>query len=79
MLRVTIKENVAEKVSIMAKLTGRTCQEVVNDTLWDCLRKIEDVSGEIDGDKIWNMLDHDNPGGDDILDNLIRLGEEGWD
>ncbi len=68
-----------EKVNIMAKLTDRTPQEVVNETLWDNLRKIEDVPDEIDGDKIWNMLDHDKPEGDDILDNLSRLGKQGWD
>ena len=79
MLKISLNENVAEKVRIMAKLTDRTFEEVVNDTLWDSLEKIVDVPDEIDGDKIWNMLDHDNPGGDDILDNLIRLGKEGWD
>ena len=43
------------------------------------LRKIEDVPEEIDYEKIWNMLDHDKPEGDDVLDNLMRLGEAGWD
>lgn len=68
-----------EKVNIMAKLTDRAPQEVVNEALWDNLRKIEDVPDEIGGDKIWNMLDHDKPEGDDILDNLSRLGKQGWD
>lgn len=79
MLSVTLNENVTEKVNLMSKLTGRTPEEVVNDTLWDNLRKIEDVPDEIDGDRIWAMLDHDNPEGDDILDNLSRIGKEGWD
>lgn len=68
-----------EKVNIMAKLTNRAPQEVVNEALWDNLRKIEDVPDEIGGDKIWNMLDHDKPEGDDILDNLSRLGKQDWD
>ncbi|WP_407410825.1 hypothetical protein [Methanobrevibacter sp.] len=79
MLNVTLNDAVVEKVNIMSKLTDRTPEEVVNDTLWDNLRKIEDVPDEINHEKIWSMLEHDNPEGDDILDNLIRLGKEGWD
>ena len=78
-LMVGLNENVVEKVNIVSKLTDRSPEEVVNDTLWDNLRKIEDVPEEIDYEKIWNMLDHDKPEGDDVLDNLMRLGEEGWD
>ena len=79
MLMVSLNENVMEKVKIMSKLTDRTPEEVVNDTLWDQLGKVEDIPDEIDYDKIWNMLEHDKPEGDDVLDNLVRLGEEGWD
>jgi len=79
MLNVNLKDNVVEKVNIMSKLTNKTPEEVVNDTLWDNLKKIEDVPDELDYEKIWGMLEHDNPEGDDILDNLIRLGKEGWD
>lgn len=79
MLNVSLNDNVVEKVNIMSKLTDRTPEEVVNDTLWENLRKIEDVPDDVDYEKIWNMLEHDNPDGDDILDNLIRLGKEGWD
>jgi hypothetical protein len=78
-LMVCLNENVVEKVNIVSKLTDRSPEEVVNDTLWDNLRKIEDVPDEIDYEKIWHMLDHDKPEGDDVLDNLMRLGEEGWD
>ncbi|MBE6500784.1 MAG: hypothetical protein E7Z80_09670 [Methanobrevibacter thaueri] len=79
MLNVSLNDDVAEKVKIMSKLTDRTPEEVVNDTLWENLRKIEDVPDDIDYEKIWNMLEHDNPEGDDILDNLVRLGERGFD
>ena len=79
MLNVNLKDNVVEKVNIMSKLTNKTPEEVVNDTLWDNLKQIEDVPDELDYEKIWGMLEHDNPEGDDILDNLIRLGKEGWD
>ena len=79
MLNINLKDNVVEKVNIMSKLTNKTPEEVVNETLWDNLKKIEDVPDELDYEKIWCMLEHDNPEGDDILDNLIRLGKEGWD
>ena len=79
MLNINLKDNVVEKVNIMSKLTNKTPEEVVNETLWDNLKKIEDVPDELDYEKIWGKLEHDNPEGDDILDNLIRLGKEGWD
>jgi len=79
MLNVSLNDDVAEKVKIMSKLTDRTPEDVVNDTLLENLRKIEDVPDDIDYEKIWNMLEHDNPEGDDILDNLVRLGERGFD
>ena len=79
MVSVTLNENVVEKVNIMAKLTKRNFEEVVNDVLWENLEKIVDIPEELDYDKIWNMLEHDKPEGDDILDNLARFGEENWD
>lgn len=79
MLMVSLNTDVMEKVNIVSKLTDRTPDEVVNDALWIQLGKVEDIPDEIDYDKIWNMLDHDKPEGDDVLDNLVRLGEEGWD
>lgn len=75
MLRVIINEKVAEKVRIMAKLTDRTFEEVVNDTLWDCLRKIVDVPDEIDADKLNEILGHDNPDGDNILEELSKVNK----
>ena len=75
MSMVSLNDNVMEKVNIISKLTDRTPEEVVNDTLWDNLRKIEDVPMEFDGDKLWEMLDHDNPEGDDILDELSNVNQ----
>lgn len=79
MLMVSLNTDVTEKVNIVSKLTDRTPEEVVNDTLWIQFQKVEDIPDEIDYDKIWGMLDHDKPEGDDVLDDLVRLGEEGWD
>ena len=79
MVSVTLDDNVVEKVKIKCKLSNKTPEDVVNDILWDKLRKLEDYSDDFDGDRIWNLLEHDKPEGDDILDNLACLGEEGGD
>lgn len=75
MLLVGLNDNVVEKVKIVSKLTDKTPDEVVNDTLWDNLRKIEDISDDVDGERILSMLDHDKPEGDDILDRLLDLSD----
>ena len=72
---VVISQDVMEKVNIISKLSNRTPEEVINETLWDQLRKVEDVPEKIDYDKVWNMLEHDNPEGDDILENLRNTNE----
>ena len=79
MSAVILDEDVVRKVNRMAELTDQTPKEVVNETLRDQLKDVENIPREIDYDKLWEMLDHDKPEGDDILDNLARLGEEGWD
>lgn len=73
MLVVGLNENVAKKVKIKCKLSNKTPDEVVNDVLWEQLGKIEDVSEDFDGDKLWRMLDHDKPEGDDILDRITDM------
>lgn len=79
MSMINLDEDVVKKVNIMAELTDQTPHEVVNEALRDQLEDVEHVPREIDCEKIWNMLEHDKPEGDDILDNLARLGEEGFD
>ena len=79
MVKISLDEDVVKKVNIMAELTDQTPNEVVNETLREQLKDVENIPREIDYDKLWEMLDHDKPEGDDILDNLVRLGEEGWD
>lgn len=75
MSMISINDNVMEKVNIMSKLTDRTPEEVVNETLWDTLRKVRDFPDEIDYDRIWDMLDHDKPEGDDVLEKLSRINK----
>ena len=79
MASVILDEDVVKKVNIMAELTDQSPKEVVNEALRDQLKDVENIPREIDGDKIWVMLEHDKPEGDDILDNLARFGEENWD
>lgn len=79
MTMVSLKDDVVKKVNIMAELTHQTLEEVVNETLRYQLKDVENIPREFDGDKIWAMLEHDKPEGDDILDNLARFGEENWD
>ena len=78
-MMIKLDEDVVRKVNRMAELTDQSPKEVVNEALRDQLKDVENIPREFDYDKIWEMLDHDKPEGDDILDNLARLGEEGWD
>ena len=73
MVSVTLNENVLEKVNIKCQLSHKTPDEVVNDVLWENLEKLEDIPDEFDGEKIWSMLDHDKPEGDDILDRITDM------
>ena len=73
MVSVTLDDNVVEKVKIKCKLSNKTPEDVVNDILWDKLRKLEDYSDDFDGDRIWNLLEHDKPEGDDILDRITDM------
>ena len=79
MSRVILDDDVVKKVNIMAELTDQSPKDVVNEALRDQLKDVENIPREIDGDKIWAMLEHDKPEGDDILDNLARFGDENWD
>ena len=76
---ISLDGDVMEKVNIVVKLTDQTPEEVVNEALRDQLRTVEDIPDNVDYEKIWNALDHDKPEGDDILDNLVRLGEQGFE
>jgi predicted Ser/Thr protein kinase len=73
MVSVTLDDNVVEKVKIKCRLSNKTPEDVVNDILWDNLRKLEDYSDDFDGDRIWNLLEHDKPEWDDILDRITDM------
>ena len=75
MSAVILDKDVMRKVNRMAELTDQTPKEVVNGTLRDQLKDIENIPREIDYDKIWAMLEHDNPEGDTVLDELSNVNE----
>ncbi|WP_295163001.1 hypothetical protein [uncultured Methanobrevibacter sp.] len=73
MSTVTISDEVMEKVNIKCRRSNKTPFEVINEVLWDALGKMEEIPDDIDGDKIWNLLEHDKPEGDDILDRITDM------
>lgn len=75
MSMIYIDDNVMEKINIKCRLSDETPEEVINNALWEKFRKIEDVSDDFDGERIWQMLDHDKPEGDDILDRITDMFE----
>lgn len=73
MATINLTEKVMEKVKIRSKQIETTPEELVNGILYDHLRKVEEIPDDIDGERIWNLLDHDKPEGDDILDRITDM------
>ena len=73
MSTVTISDEVMEKVNIKCRQSNKTPFEVINEVLLDALGKVDEIPDDIDGDKIWNLLEHDKPEGDDILDRITDM------
>lgn len=75
MQTIILSEEVMEKVNIRCKQINRTPEELVNSIVYDELRKVEEGPDpdKIDYERIWNMLDHDKPEGDDILDRITDM------
>ena len=73
MSAVTISDEVMEKVNIKCRQSNKTPFEVINEVLLDTLGKVDEIPDDIDGDKIWNLLEHDKPEGDDILERLCGI------
>lgn len=73
MQTICLTDEVMEKVNIRCKQVDSTPDDLVNEIVFENLRKIEEIPDDIDGDKIWNMLEHDKPEGDDILKKFRSL------
>ena len=75
MQTICLTDEVMEKVNIRCKQVDSTPDDLVNEIVFEKLRKIEEIPDDIDGDKIWNMLEHDKPEGDDILKKFRSLSK----
>ena len=75
MQTINLRDNVMEKVNIRCRQIDSTPEDLVNDIVYDGLRKVEEIPDpdNIDYERIWNMLDHDKPEGDDILDRITDM------
>ena len=76
---VIVPYDIMDKINSRSKELNCNPEKLIHSILFDYLKKVESIPCTVDREKIMAMLEHDNPEGDDILDNLIRLGNEGWD
>lgn len=72
---VTINENVMEKVNLRCKQIDCSPKELVNNILYNHLSEVDEMPEGLDGEKIWSMLDHDKPEGDDVLEVLSNVNQ----
>ena len=79
MQSVQIPDEIMEKINARCRELKCSPEKLIHSILFDYLKKVESIPTTVAREKIMMMLEHDNPAGDDILDNLVRLGQEGWD
>ena len=72
---ICLTDEVMDKVNIRCRQIDWTPEELVNSIVYDELRKVEEIPKDIDLVKIWNMLEHDKPEGDDILKKFRSLSK----
>jgi len=70
---ITVGESIMEKINIRCKQLNCSPDELVNDILYAHLRHVEEIPDDIDAERIWNLLEHDKPEGDDILDRITDM------
>lgn len=73
MSTITVDESIMEKINIRCKQINCSPDELVNDILYNHLRHVEEITEDIDAERIWNLLEHDKPEGDDILDRITDM------
>ena len=79
MQSVNIYDEIMEGINDRSRQIGCSPEKLVNSILHDYLREVSNLPPTIDVEKVWAMLEHDNPEGDDVLEKLFNLGEIGWD
>lgn len=76
---VNVPNDIMEKINSRCKELNCNPEKLIHSILFDYLKKVESIPVTIDREKMMMLVEHDNPDGDDVLDNLIRLGRQGWD
>ncbi len=76
---VRIPDDIMDKMNNRCDELKCNPEKLIHSILFDYLKKVESIPTTVDREKMMMLLEHDNPEGDDILDNLIRLGKQGWD
>lgn len=76
---VRIPDDIMDKMNNRCDELKCNPEKLIHSILFDYLKKVESIPTTIDREKMMMLLEHDNPEGDDILDNLVRLGRQGWD
>ena len=76
---VNVPNDIMEKINSRCEELNCNPEKLIHSILFDYLKKVESSPVTIDREKMMMLLEHDNPDGDDVLDNLIRLGSQGWD
>lgn len=79
MQSVQIPDDIMENMNARCDMLKCNPEKLIHSILFDYLKKVESIPTTVDREKMMMMLEHDNPEGDDILDNLARLGRQGWD
>lgn len=76
---VRIPDDIMDKMNSRCEELKCNPEKLIHSILFDYLKKVESIPTTIDREKMMMLLEQDNPEGDDILDNLVRLGRQGWD
>ena len=79
MQSVNIPDDIMSKMNDRCRKIHCNPEKLIHAILFDYLRTVERIPSTIDCQKLYNMLEHDNPDGDDILEKLSRLGDVGWE
>ena len=79
MQSINIPNEIMEMIKTRCRQIKCSPEKLIHSILYDYLKRVESIPTTIDKEKILNMLEHDNPNGDDTLKKLRQLGDVGWD
>lgn len=79
MQSVNIPDDIMDRMNNRCKEIHCNPEKLIHAILFDYLRSVERIPSTIDREKLWAMLEHDKPEGDDTLKKLRQLGDVGWD